>query len=773
VDASPIGLFPFLTNFSLNRFDAANPARIVIRSTNSAYESLNGGDTIFQLRNAAGIATGGGIDDTRPVPIVAGHPLDTELLWIGGNSLMVRTAATGTLNNAAVQPGGGRIMGIDVDPSNAAIAYIATTNGVFRTTMAGGDSQNITGDLYDPGQPVPAGGLWDIAFIPGTPGRIFLGTSAGVFVSSPASLGYWNQVGGGVSADAIPNAIVSAFAYDPATDTLYAGTRGRGAFRMSNASTMNLPPFAACQAPPVVIAADAMCMGTVAVSDIDDGSNDPEGSLQPLTLDATGPFPLGDVDITLTATDGTNTETCTVTATIADLTAPDFEAPDDIVTDSCVVQVAVPEATDNCVDPQVTGTIMSLIPPVVIDGTSSFSTVPIVLPPGEHSIDWTAMDAMSGTTKTQSVSIEHPYITELSNGDVEYSITFSQKQAYVEVFVRQNGIQNISGNIVASEINNGNGTYTYRRVVAANNHAVGDSLSARFYSYKAQSPGVFTPGPKEQIWLPTYYYGIGIDCLPTCHPFIKALPNGSLKFQVTYPVQQSYVEAFIRRNGTQIAAGNIVGNVTRNIDGTFTYTRILSANQFQNGHQVTVRFYSYAQGQPAVFLPGPGSNVWSDSFTVGVADDPNCLVPPPPGTCGLMALPRLTATASSSENSNLGASKAIDGNFSTRWSSQFSNPQSIYIDLGQSRHIGSVVLTWEAAASADYDIQVAAEGTGGNGPWTTIYTDPHGNGGVDTITGLNATARYVRMYSRARTTSYGNSLWEFEVNGDLNPSCTP
>jgi hypothetical protein len=39
--------------------------------------------------------------------------------------------------------------------------------------------------------------------------------------------------------------------------------------------------------------------------------------------------------------------------------------------------------------------------------------------------------------------------------------------------------------------------------------------------------------------------------------------------------------------------------------------------------------------------------------------------------------PGSTATASSLENSTYAASNAIDGNLSTRWSSQFSDPQSI------------------------------------------------------------------------------------------------
>jgi hypothetical protein len=68
---------------------------------------------------------------------------------------------------------------------------------------------------------------------------------------------------------------------------------------------------------------------------------------------------------------------------------------------------------------------------------------------------------------------------------------------------------------------------------------------------------------------------------------------------------------------------------------------------------------------------------------------------------------------------------------------------------------------WENAASARYDIQVSNNAS----TWTTIYSDQNGNGGVDDIMDLDGLGRYVRMYSHARTTQYGNSSWEFEVYG--------
>src|SRR4051812_15021414 len=55
------------------------------------------------------------------------------------------------------------------------------------------------------------------------------------------------------------------------------------------------------------------------------------------------------------------------------------------------------------------------------------------------------------------------------------------------------------------------------------------------------------------------------------------------------------------------------------------------------------------------------------------------------------------ATASSTENAGSAASNAFDGSTTTRWSSAFSDPQWIQVDLGASASITQVVLNWEAA----------------------------------------------------------------------------
>jgi len=151
---------------------------------------------------------------------------------------------------------------------------------------------------------------------------------------------------------------------------------------------------------------------------------------------------------------------------------------------------------------------------------------------------------------------------------------------------------------------------------------------------------------------------------------------------------------------------------------------------------------------------------------------PSCPPPPPPPTPTptppAPPVPPVTHTnralnqptvASSLETSLLAASNAVDGNLSTRWSSQFSDPQWIYVDLGQIYTISEVVLRWETAYGKNYQVQVSNDAL----TWTTIRTVTGGVGGVDDLTGLSGSGRYVRMLGTARGTIWGYSLFELEV----------
>ncbi len=119
-------------------------------------------------------------------------------------------------------------------------------------------------------------------------------------------------------------------------------------------------------------------------------------------------------------------------------------------------------------------------------------------------------------------------------------------------------------------------------------------------------------------------------------------------------------------------------------------------------------------------------------------------------------------TASSVETSSFPAANATDGDLGTRWSSSYVDPSWIQVDLGSVQTVNRVVLAWEVAYGKNYQIQTSNDGT----TWTTAYTRTNGTGGTETLTGFTATGRYIRMNGTARGTTYGYSLYEFEVFHD-------
>ena len=118
------------------------------------------------------------------------------------------------------------------------------------------------------------------------------------------------------------------------------------------------------------------------------------------------------------------------------------------------------------------------------------------------------------------------------------------------------------------------------------------------------------------------------------------------------------------------------------------------------------------------------------------------------------------AEASSSYSSAFTPNFAVDGDLQTRWSSEFSDPQWIAIDLGSRQQIDHVVLRWEDGYSAEYQLLVSDDAL----IWRPVLTKNKNAADVDDLSVLEM-ARYVSIYSLRRGTEWGHSLWEFEVYG--------
>ncbi|MEV7196973.1 discoidin domain-containing protein [Streptomyces sp. NPDC093510] len=135
------------------------------------------------------------------------------------------------------------------------------------------------------------------------------------------------------------------------------------------------------------------------------------------------------------------------------------------------------------------------------------------------------------------------------------------------------------------------------------------------------------------------------------------------------------------------------------------------------------------------------------------------VAPPVDGTN--IALGR-TATASSHQTGGgdcpCTAAGAVDGKVTTRWASDWSDPQWLRVDLGSSQSFRHVQLNWETSYAKAYTIQTSDDGQN----WRTVHEVRDGNGGIDDFD-VSGTGRYVRVNGTARGTGYGYSLYEFGV----------
>ncbi len=119
-------------------------------------------------------------------------------------------------------------------------------------------------------------------------------------------------------------------------------------------------------------------------------------------------------------------------------------------------------------------------------------------------------------------------------------------------------------------------------------------------------------------------------------------------------------------------------------------------------------------------------------------------------------------TASSTEKregESLQPQNAADGDDGTRWSSEFSDPQWIAVDLGKPQTIDHVRVAWEEAYATAYAVQTSLDGK----TWKDVFATGDGGGGTQEIKFLPITARRVRLYGTKRATQYGYSVFSFEV----------
>jgi hypothetical protein len=132
-------------------------------------------------------------------------------------------------------------------------------------------------------------------------------------------------------------------------------------------------------------------------------------------------------------------------------------------------------------------------------------------------------------------------------------------------------------------------------------------------------------------------------------------------------------------------------------------------------------------------------------------------------TCNSFNLALNKPVVASTVAAGFPAPAAFDNDLFTRWASYPSDSEYIYVDLGAEYDLCEVVIKWENALGKDFQIQVSDDAI----TWTTIKNIT-GNTNYDNYFPVQGSGRYVKMRGIARGTSFGYSIWEFEVYGKLS-----
>ncbi len=115
--------------------------------------------------------------------------------------------------------------------------------------------------------------------------------------------------------------------------------------------------------------------------------------------------------------------------------------------------------------------------------------------------------------------------------------------------------------------------------------------------------------------------------------------------------------------------------------------------------------------------------------------------------------------ATASENLE-NASKSIDGNIRTHWSSRQRDRQWIMVDLGTIRKVGCIIIYWQTCFAEDFSIQVSKDGKS----FREVAKTDNGTGGIDAFGFSTEETRFIRIHLEKPGTkwqSYG--IYEIEI----------
>ena len=191
---------------------------------------------------------------------------------------------------------------------------------------------------------------------------------------------------------------------------------------------------------------------------------------------------------------------------------------------------------------------------------------------------------------------------------------------------------------------------------------------------------------------------------------------------------------------TAVPAGGTftVNTAATDPQGDLVRYNLMFSNKHINGNRglFNVTFTETAPGQFTVRAPEQ-LGVWlvyvyayDGHGNVGIEQRSFRVVPPTiPGTNRALGRP---ATASSFQPTGptgpLAPAFAFDGNYTTRWASDWSN-HSGSRSISARQSFNRILLAWEDAHARSYQVQTSNDGAN----WTTVFSTTAGNGGFDDL----------------------------------------
>ncbi len=136
-----------------------------------------------------------------------------------------------------------------------------------------------------------------------------------------------------------------------------------------------------------------------------------------------------------------------------------------------------------------------------------------------------------------------------------------------------------------------------------------------------------------------------------------------------------------------------------------------------------------------------------------------------------MALSSLGTSATGTDAESNTPDKAIDGDNSTRWSSEWDvDPQDFVLDLGQRRKFNAIQFVWYTTYSRTFDLLISDNGK----DWTKIKSVDRELQNADYKEesfdlGFNYTAQYIKFHGITRGEGYGHSFREIRVLYSTTP----